>query len=140
MIEFTVYGEPKGKGRPQFARVGNFVHTYTDDKTTTYENLVRLSFVNSGHEPYMNNESLCCVLHIYQSIPKSTSKKNRELMLQHKLFPAKKPDIDNVVKSIFDGLNKVAFKDDTQIIELHCYNFYSDEPRVEVKIMEVKYE
>lgn len=30
-------------------------------------------------------------------------------------------DIDNYVKSILDGCNKIAWKDDRQVVELHAY-------------------
>ena len=62
------------------------------------------------------------------------------MMADGKILPTKKPDVDNVVKSIFDGLNKVAFKDDTQIVELHCSKRYSYTPRVEVTFKEFKIE
>ena len=134
MIRFTVYGEPKGKGRPRFRSRGKFVQTYTDEATATYENLVKLSYINSGCENYLNGEQLNCSIAVFQSIPKSTSKKKKIEMLEGKIRPTKKPDIDNIIKSIFDALNKVAFNDDTQIISLQCYKFYSNEPRVEVSI------
>ena len=37
---FTVEGTPVGKGRPKFARRGNFVTAYTPTKTRTYESLI----------------------------------------------------------------------------------------------------
>ena len=46
----------------------------------------------------------------------------------------KKPDIDNVVKVYADALNGIAYHDDTQIVSLVCEKYYSDQPRVEVKI------
>lgn len=138
MIKFEVLGECRAKGRPKFARRGKFVHTYTDDKTVNYENLVKLSFINSGCEPYMNNEPLKCKINIFKSIPKSTSKKKYALMVGKKLKPVTKPDIDNCCKSILDGLNKVAFKDDNQIVELHCYKYYGEEPKVEIEIEVLK--
>lgn len=134
MIDFVIIGEPKGKGRPRFRSRGKFVQTYTDDATATYENLVKLSFLKSNCLPYDKDKQLCCLMKIYQSIPKSTSKKLRKEMLDGNVFPTKKPDIDNVVKSIFDALNKVAFNDDTQIISLNVRKFYSETPRVEVTI------
>lgn len=39
-MNFVVPGEPVGKGRPKFARRGNFVTAYTPEKTASYENLV----------------------------------------------------------------------------------------------------
>ena len=42
-LEFTVDGEPVGKGRPRFTRNG---HAYTTEKTADYEQLVKLYFRN----------------------------------------------------------------------------------------------
>ena len=134
MIKFTVLGEVKAKGRPRFRNVGKYVQTYTDEKTTNYENLVKLSFMNSGCEPYMNDEALDCEIAIYKSIPKSTSKKKQLEMLTENIKPTTKPDLDNCIKSILDGLNKVAFKDDSQITSLYCQKRYDLEPRVEITI------
>ena len=41
-IMFTVYGNPVAKGRPRFAKRGNFVQTYTPEKTKTYETEVAM--------------------------------------------------------------------------------------------------
>jgi Holliday junction resolvase RusA-like endonuclease len=42
MVMYTVYGEPVGKGRPRFARNGNFVSTYTHRRPKTYEDEIRM--------------------------------------------------------------------------------------------------
>ncbi len=140
MIEFIVYGDPCAKGRPRFQRVGNYVHTYTDEKTTNYENLVKLSFINSGCEKYVGEIPLKAEIDFYMSIPKSISKKKYEKMLSNEIRPLKKIDLDNGIKIILDALNKVAFDDDKQVIEVIARKFYSDTPRVEVKIQEVENE
>lgn len=138
MISFTVYGEPKGKGRPRFRRMGNFVQTYSSEVTINYENLVKMSFVESCQERYLDSQPLEVDIVIYQSIPSSTSKKKQKEMEEGNLRPTKKPDCDNVIKAILDGLNKVAYKDDTQIVKLSCEKFYSNEPRVEILIKELE--
>lgn len=46
----------------------------------------------------------------------------------------KKPDSDNIIKIVLDGLNKVAYHDDAQICKLSFEKKYSEIPRVEVKI------
>ena len=40
IVKFSVEGVPVGKGRPKFARRGNFVQAYTPTKTKTYEQQV----------------------------------------------------------------------------------------------------
>lgn len=41
-VAFVIPGAPVGKGRPKFARRGNFVTTYKPEKTASYENLVKV--------------------------------------------------------------------------------------------------
>ena len=137
-LKFVVPGEPRGKGRPRFRNLGKFVQTYTDKETVMYENLVKMSYVTEyGNTIYNNGEQLKVVIKSFQSIPKSESKKKRELMLSGKLRPTKKPDADNICKSVLDGLNKAAYLDDTQVVELVCEKYYSDSPRVEVEICQL---
>ena len=57
-------------------------------------------------------------------------------MLENKINPIKKPDIDNIVKIILDAMNEIAFKDDTQITKLNVEKKYSETESVFVKIEE----
>lgn len=44
MIEFTIPGDPRGKGRPRVVRLKNGASmSYTPDKTVAYEELARPS-------------------------------------------------------------------------------------------------
>jgi len=52
--------------------------------------------------------------------------------------PTKKPDIDNICKIICDSLNKIAYHDDSQIVDCQVRKFYSERPRVVVTISEAK--
>ena len=70
----------------------------------------------------------------YFPVPKSTSKKNKELMLQGKIMHTKRPDIDNCIKSVTDALNNIAYKDDGQICAITAVKCYDGEPRTEVMI------
>ena len=74
---------------------------------------------------------------VYYGIPKSTSKKKRKMMLEHKIRPTKKPDWDNVGKIICDSLNMVAYHDDSSIVDAQVRKFYSENPRVDVTIRRI---
>lgn len=138
MISFIVEGEPKGKARPKAQNLGKYIHIYTPQKSLDYENYIRWSYSSQVKEPpYMMGEYLRATIRIYQAIPKSTSKKKAQAMRDGLERPTKKPDIDNILKSIFDSLNNLAYKDDTQIIEVLATKYYSDTPRLEIELMEV---
>ena len=105
--KFTVYGEPKGKGRPRFnTKTG---HAITPKDTVSYENLVKLEWQTAyGTESFPKEAMLDMRIKAYYRIPKSASKKKRAAMLAGEIRPTKKPDMDNVVKIIADSLNNLA--------------------------------
>lgn len=130
MREFVIYGQPVAKGRP---RVGKY-STYTPDKTVNYENLVKVSYIEKYRKTELLEDDLIVTIKFYFQIPKRTSKKKRQAMLEGKQMHNKRPDIDNCIKAIVDALNNIAYKDDNQIVEIHAYKYYSDQPRAEVTI------
>jgi len=132
-MKMIIAGEPKGKARPRFSRTGAVVRTYTPDSTTDYEQLVRSVYRASGGT-YHENGYIRLAVRAYFAVPKSATKKRRAQMLCAQLMPAKKPDIDNIVKIIMDGLNGVAYKDDAQVVSIMASKAYSDTPRVEMEI------
>lgn len=135
-VTFTVSGEPVGKGRPRFVRKTG--RSYTPEKTVNYETLVRLSYQQQvDSEPFERDKPLSLKLEIYQQIPNSVSKKKREAMIGKKILPTKKPDCSNILKAIEDGLNQVAFHDDSQIVKIYAVKYFSEYPEVKVTISEI---
>jgi Holliday junction resolvase RusA-like endonuclease len=49
----------------------------------------------------------------------------------------KKPDVDNIAKSILDALNGAAYDDDKQVVALMIHKEYSDTPRVDIKLGDI---
>lgn len=133
--EFTVPGEVCAKGRPRFVNRGRFVQTYTPDKTVNYENLVRLSFMQAECEKLSG--AIKAEIKVFMQIPKSESMKKKAAMMGGQIRPTKKPDADNCAKSVLDALNKIAFDDDSQIVELHVNKYYSENPRVTITLEEI---
>lgn len=131
-VSFVVPGAPVPKGRPRFSRYG----TYTPKKTADYEELVKTCYLSQCKRITLQGE-ISAKIYAFFPIPKSTSKKNRELMLDYKIMHTKRGDCDNIAKSILDALNKVAYNDDAQVCMLEVYKYYSDEPRVEVFLEEL---
>ena len=140
MIKFTYYGEAVGKGRPRYSKRGDYVHTYTPQKTKNFEDAIRFEFMSSNCEAmpvYDREKSLKAEVIVGVSIPSSYSKKKQALCRDGFISPTKKPDIDNILKSIFDALNGFAFADDVQIVKVIAEKKYANVPFVEVMIDEL---
>lgn len=135
MPTFTVCGTPIGKARPRVTRHG----TFTPKKTREYEKLVRHEYTaQCGDAFFAAHVPLRITLRVYMKPPKSTPKKRRRQMLDGLIFPTKKPDCSNILKSIEDALNDVAYVDDSQIVEVMMIKFYDEIPRVDVDLEEVE--
>jgi len=75
IVTYMVYGEAVGKGRPRFARRGNFTSTYTPQKTKTYEDEIKMmaSAAMGSSEPL--ETPITVAIYISIGIPASFSKK-----------------------------------------------------------------
>ena len=137
-IEFTIPGTPVAKGRPKFARRGAFVTAYSPEKTVSYENLVKVVASQAMKSSPPTKEAVSVDVWLFVTPPASWSKKKTEQALHQYIQPTSKPDIDNVVKGLFDAMNGIVFADDKQVVCLTVKKMYSDiaRARVTVKLLE----
>ena len=133
---FTVPGEPKGKMRPKACSFGGHSRVYTPGKQIEYENWIRCCYRERYPDEPALDGPLCVQVRVHMGIPKSAPKKKRALMLEGKILPTKKPDLDNVIKDL-DALNGIAFADDSQIVGIVASKDYAEAPSVEFVIGEV---
>jgi Holliday junction resolvase RusA-like endonuclease len=134
VIAFTVPGQPQGKGRPRIGKVGPHARMFTPVKTVAYEGLVaHAAQIARDGRPLLEGP-VRVAMSIDCQVPASWSGKKQRIALAGELVPTTKPDIDNVVKAIFDGLNGVVWKDDVQVVDLRVRKRYSAVPCVRVQI------
>jgi len=135
VVTFTVDGDPVPKGRPRFARRGQFVQTYTDAKTIDYETHVamRARHAIGATEPLKG--ALSVFLYLRYAVPPSYSKKRKEACLRGVEYP-KRIDIDNVYKSITDAMNGIVYVDDSQIVEAHIKKVYAEDAGANIMVQE----
>jgi Holliday junction resolvase RusA-like endonuclease len=125
-------GEPRGKGRPRFTKQG---HTYTDSETKAYEQKIIAYYRKTfGSFRWPDNSFIAVKVVAYYPIPKSATKAQLAAMQAGKIFPSRKPDIDNVLKVVLDALNGVAYKDDIRVVCVEAEKKYSFEPRLEIEV------
>ena len=137
VVTFTVDGDPVPKGRPRFARRGQFVQTYTDAKTIDYETHVAMKARQAIGASEPLEGALTVFLYLRYTIPVSYSKKRKEACLAGLEFP-KKVDIDNVYKSITDAMQGIVYDNDSQIVEAHIKKVYAEDAGANVMVQETE--
>lgn len=135
-VYFTVDEQPVGKQRPKFSRAGGFVRTYTPAKTVGYESKVRDAAKKAMGSSQPLETPVSAYVHVRLPVPKSYSKQRTKDCLNGFERPTKKPDLDNIVKSVTDALNGICYVDDCQIVNIHATKVYSTIAGVDVMIKE----
>ncbi len=134
-LTIIVPGVPVAKGRPRFTRSGR---SYTPSKTRSYEDLVVMEakLTMMGSAPLDGALNVCVCVHL--PIPRGWSRKKTAAAKLGEVLPTARPDIDNFIKAALDGLNGVAFRDDSQVVCLSARKTYSASPRLEITIEPAK--
>lgn len=126
----VVTGKIRGKARPRICRG----HAFTPKDTVQYEKLVRECYKQQDGR-YLEGPIKALII-AYYKIPKSYTKKRVQAIRNGLEKPTKKPDADNIGKIILDSLNGIAYKDDSQIIELIIIKRYTkDDERIEFELI-----
>ena len=123
MPTLFIPGKPFGKQSVAFSG-----HAYTKRKTRQSMKKAAIFFLKSQHEitsgavemtvtAYFPRPNLHYGTGKYSGIIKERFKK---------LFCTVKPDLSNICKGIEDGLNKLAYKDDAYIVDLHYHKRYAN--------------
>ena len=117
-IAFEVPGLPVPKARARVTRAGI---TYTPRETLNYEAQVRVAYANAypGRQPFAAGTALVLQLEAFFPLPAGAPKRLRRLLETGATTPmTQRPDLDNLVKTVLDALNRVAWADDGQVAEI----------------------
>ena len=117
---FFVPGVPVPKARAVRTKIRINI---TPKATLAYENLVRTTFTSKFGFAPPSDEPMALIVSFAFPRPKSAPKK-----LKHGDPVVKRPDLDNLVKAVLDGLNGVAFTDDKQIAMISGRKLYGEIP------------
>lgn len=131
LMIFEFLGAPIAKARPRVTRAGI---TFTPKKTRDYEQSLAYAagIKMGGKEPF--DVPLKINIRFFFPIPKSFNKSKHKLAADKVLLPAKKPDIDNLIKAILDALNGIVWVDDALVCAVVAGKSYSENPRVFLKV------
>lgn len=135
-VVFVVPGAPRGKGRARFS--GKTGTHYTPVSTRAYEQTIgRMAAVAMrGKEPFTGPLHLEMRAHF--QIPQYWPAAKRGAALRGELRPTSKPDLDNILKSLSDGMQNIVYSDDAAIVSVSCSKVYgAGEPFVAVTVKSV---
>lgn len=113
---------PIPKQRPRLSKFA----VYTPKKTKDYENLIAYEWKKKYKNLILKGALKIDLLFCFKKA--KTCKKT---------LHTQRPDIDNLLKSILDGLNKVAFVDDCQVVEMKSKKVFSDVDKIVITVTEL---
>lgn len=126
-VKFNINTRPTPKQRPRLGKGGK---VYTPNSTKVFEQICRLSY---GNRYYFDKEYISIKIVFKFKVPKSYSKKKYSEAIKGKIRPSTN-DTDNLVKSVLDGLNGKAWKDDRYIYRIEAEKIFADKDCIEVVI------
>lgn len=100
IARFTVDGEPVSKARARFTKTGSKTQAYTPEKTNQAEQMVGWKFRQVAPQHKLDAEKTYGVIALFFCGTRQ------------------RRDVDNMLKLVLDGLNKVAWPDDEQVTEV----------------------
>jgi Holliday junction resolvase RusA-like endonuclease len=130
-MTFVVPGKPVGKQRARVVFGSRGVRTYTPDETVRWENAVKVFARDAGIT--LTDGVFSVDVMVARAVPKSWSKKKKATALEGYYAPGK-PDLDNIIKAVLDGLNGVVWHDDSQVAQVHANRAYGDEDFVRITV------
>ncbi len=138
-VEIWIPGAPVAKARARHGKTrdGRPV-TYSDPKTKSWELQVGMlaSVAMGDSEP--SQAPIALTLDVGLAPPRSWSQRRRDAATAGEIAATKRPDLDNFVKSVLDGLDGVVFADDSQVVRLEVHKRYSARPGVSITVREVQ--
>lgn len=116
MIALELSGRPEGKARPRFGKGGR---VFTPTATKLAEGRIIDAWTNAGQPRLEGPVRLRVRLEVSRPKDHYTSKGALSAKGQRLPLPTgKKPDLDNAVKLVMDALNRRAYRDDVDVVEL----------------------
>lgn len=113
----------RGKQRPRFFRRGKHTGTFTPKETAQAMYDVATAYRGASLRKHgevlqaPKGVAVTIAITTMRPLPKSRPKR---VFRERDVY---KPDADNTAKLILDGLNGVAWEDDTQVTDLHVHKY-----------------
>ena len=108
--------EPIAYGRMMPVRCGRYTRMVEPQKQRDYQHYISLQTALQS-DGKVAPGPLVSQIRFFLSVPHTWSRKKHQLAYDGKLRPTGKPDLDNYIKILLDGMNGHAWADDAQIVQ-----------------------
>jgi len=112
-VTIVLNGIPRGKARPRFRMGRPRPFTPKETREAEFDLGWAARAAMAGHPMFAGAVVLDACFTM--PIPASWSERKRSAALRGDVQPTTKPDADNFLKLALDGLNKIVWKDDSQV-------------------------
>lgn len=125
--KIVLYMEPVPKGRPRFHVMGRRVITRTPERTSTFENAMRMRVIETlGRREYPLYPKGTPVALDFDFIFRRPKKECRVKDPFGLVWKKGVPDLDNLQKGAMDALKGIFWEDDAQVVDLRSRKMYAD--------------
>jgi Holliday junction resolvase RusA-like endonuclease len=125
LVTFAVQGVPIAKARPRVLRSGR---AYAPAKSVAYERQVQLAATLAMRGHARLRGAVQATLRFDLPVPASWSVRKRAAAITGEIAPTGKPDLDNLLKSVLDGIRTIVIGDDAVIVDVRATKRYGVAP------------
>lgn len=131
---FTFDIDPVAKGRPRVSFKGKYSSIYTPLETRQFEQSIRMLLKGQWNKKPLTGP---LIVRVSSYIERPESESSKYKTAKHH---TKKPDSDNLAKSLIDACNKILWNDDAQITSLRTAKFWADDrkPSISLSVYELQ--
>ncbi len=142
--------EPKPQSRPRSAIKNNHIVVREDRNMRVWRRACTMLVKNRYKGPFYETPikvDVTFFMEATEKLKKEPSERSRQstkekfIKFENELiWHDKLPDIDNLVKSVFDSISKaeIVWKDDNLVCDLQARKLYSPNPRIEMEIEQIE--
>lgn len=133
MIKFSIPVQPMGAVR--MTGRGKFIKS-SAQRYLNYKNKIQFYAIAQAMGQLKFSGPVEVNVLFKMPIPSSWSKKKSAAAIGE--YHIKKPDTDNLVKGVFDSLNKIVWHDDNQVAKVTAVKVYGENPGIEITVSQLK--